>query len=58
MIHDVAALVSIASRLMTLEAGDLIFTGTPSGVGPVDPGDLLEASLESVGSLKVSVKSD
>jgi acylpyruvate hydrolase len=56
MIHPVASLVALASRLITLEPGDLIFTGTPSGVGAVKPGDELEASLEKVGTLKVSVE--
>jgi len=55
MIHSVAVLVSYASERMTLERGDLIFTGTPAGVGPVEPGDVLEARLEKVGSIKVCV---
>jgi len=45
------------NRPITLERGDLIFTGTPSGVGPVSAGDLLEARLERVGSLRVRVES-
>jgi uncharacterized protein (TIGR00369 family) len=56
MVHGVPALVALASRLMTLERGDLIFTGTPAGVGPVKPGDLLEAGLEKVGTLSVRVE--
>ncbi len=55
MIHGAAALVAYASRLITLERGDLVFTGTPSGVGPVAAGDVLEARLEKVGSLTVRV---
>jgi 2-keto-4-pentenoate hydratase/2-oxohepta-3-ene-1,7-dioic acid hydratase in catechol pathway len=55
MIHGVPALVAFVSRFMTLERGDLIFTGTPAGVGAVHPGDLLEASLEKVGTLAVRV---
>jgi 2-keto-4-pentenoate hydratase/2-oxohepta-3-ene-1,7-dioic acid hydratase in catechol pathway len=57
MIHPVAALVSLASKLVTLERGDLIFTGTPSGVGPVVPGDVLAARLERVATLTVKVES-
>ena len=38
-----------------MEPGDLIFTGTPEGVGPVRAGDVLEAELESVGTLRVGV---
>ncbi len=55
MIRTVAALVAEISRRITLERGDLLFTGTPSGVGPVEPGDLLEARLEKVGTLTVHV---
>ena len=56
MTRGVAALVAHASSLVTLERGDLLFTGTPSGVGPVEAGDLLEATLEKVGSLAVRVE--
>ncbi len=56
MIHDVAHLVALASRLVTLERGDLLFTGTPEGVGPIVPGDVLEASLAKVGTLRVTVE--
>lgn len=55
MIHGVASLVARASQLITLERGDLIFTGTPAGVGPVEAGDRLEARLERVGTLRVTV---
>jgi len=40
------------SRIMTLEPGDLIATGTPKGVGPVVAGDVVEVSIEGVGALK------
>ena len=55
MLRPVGRLVADCSRFMTLEPGDLIFTGTPSGVGPVEPGDVLEARLERVGSLRVTL---
>ncbi len=58
MIRTVAELVAYASAWFTLEPGDLLFTGTPEGVGPVVPGDLLEASLERVGTLRVHVAGD
>jgi uncharacterized protein (TIGR00369 family) len=58
MLRSVAELVSFASRTMTLERGDLLFTGTPEGVGPVQPGDVLEASLEKVGGLRVEVRAE
>lgn len=55
MLHRVPALVAYASKFITLETGDLIFTGTPAGVGPVRAGDRLVAALERVGSLTVRV---
>ena len=42
MIFDVPALIAYASRMMTLEPGDLLVTGTPEGVGPLVAGDTLE----------------
>ncbi len=58
MVHTVAELVAHASRWITLEQGDLIFTGTPSGVGPVLPGDVLVAAIERVGTLTVRFEQD
>jgi 2-keto-4-pentenoate hydratase/2-oxohepta-3-ene-1,7-dioic acid hydratase in catechol pathway len=55
MIFRVPDIIAYLSSVFTLEEGDLIFTGTPEGVGPVGPGDTLEATLQSVGSLKVKV---
>lgn len=55
MLRSVAVLIAHASRLMTLERGDLLYTGTPAGVGAVKAGDVLRAELEKVGSLTVSV---
>jgi len=57
MLRPVADLVAFASRWITLEPGDLLFTGTPDGVGPVEPGDVVEASIERVGSLRVTFAS-
>lgn len=54
MIWNVAEIVSELSGLITLQPGDLILTGTPSGVGPVEPGDWLRAEIEGVGSLDVT----
>ena len=53
MVFSIPTLVSFISRVMTLEAGDLIATGTPEGVGPVSPGDTVEVSL-SCGSSVLS----
>jgi uncharacterized protein (TIGR00369 family) len=57
MLHGVGALVALASRWITLERGDLLFTGTPSGVGPVVPGNTLDARLADLVSLSVSFES-
>jgi acylpyruvate hydrolase len=46
MIFDLPTMIAYISRIITLEAGDLIFTGTPSGVGAVQVGDHLMGSLE------------
>ena len=55
MIFKVPFLVSWLSRIMTLERGDLIATGTPSGVGPLVPGDRVEVSIEGLGTLSNTV---
>jgi len=57
MIFTVDYVVSYLSSIFTLEAGDLVFMGTPEGVGAVRPGDILEAELGSVCSLRVDVQS-
>jgi 2-keto-4-pentenoate hydratase/2-oxohepta-3-ene-1,7-dioic acid hydratase in catechol pathway len=46
MIYPVAELVSFASQSLTLLPGDVVLTGTPSGVGPIRPGDQLEAQID------------
>lgn len=55
MIFSVARIIEVASRVMTLEPGDLITTGTPSGVGPIAPGDLIEIEIEGIGILRNKV---
>jgi 2-keto-4-pentenoate hydratase/2-oxohepta-3-ene-1,7-dioic acid hydratase in catechol pathway len=55
MLFDVATLLSYASRVMTLEPGDLLVTGTPEGVGPLVAGDALEVDVLGVGILAVRV---
>jgi 2-keto-4-pentenoate hydratase/2-oxohepta-3-ene-1,7-dioic acid hydratase in catechol pathway len=55
MIFEVGVLVSYLSQAMTLEPGDLILTGTPEGVGRLEPGDRVEVRVEKVGTLSVSV---
>lgn len=58
MINRVEDLVAYVSRWITLDPGDLLFTGTPAGVGPVVPGDVLEARLSDLVSLKVTAVED
>ena len=52
LIHGVAAIVSFASRYVTLEPGDLIYTGTPGKTAAIQPGDVVEIVLENVGILR------
>ena len=51
MVFGVGELVSYVSRIMTLLPGDVVLTGTPSGVGPIEAGDRVEVDLEGVGVL-------
>ena len=51
MIWNVAEIIAQASRLWRLAAGDLIFTGTPEGVGPLVRGDAVDCAIEGVGAL-------
>jgi fumarylpyruvate hydrolase len=55
MIWNVAEIIAQASRLWRLAAGDLIFTGTPEGVGPLVRGDKVHAEIESVESLDFTI---
>lgn len=55
MIYDYAEVVKYLSSQMTLEEGDLVFTGTPAGVGKVVPGDIIYTELSDLVSLKVEV---
>ncbi len=56
MLHPFGAIIAYISRFITLKMGDLIFTGTPSGVGPVKIGDRLVGYLEDEKLLDVAVK--
>lgn len=53
--YSVEELIAEASQVMTLEPGDVIATGTPSGVGPIERGDTVEIEVETVGVLKNEV---
>jgi len=52
MIFDSSFLVSFVSKVMTLFPGDVILTGTPSGVGKIDPGDKVAVEIENLGTLE------
>jgi 2-keto-4-pentenoate hydratase/2-oxohepta-3-ene-1,7-dioic acid hydratase in catechol pathway len=54
MIYSIPEIISHVSGIMTLEAGDIIATGTPEGVGPLVSGDSVEAGISGVGVLRVS----
>jgi 5-oxopent-3-ene-1,2,5-tricarboxylate decarboxylase / 2-hydroxyhepta-2,4-diene-1,7-dioate isomerase len=55
MIFPVGRLVSAISRYMTLQPGDVIATGTPEGVSPIQPGDVVEVEVEGLGTLRNQV---
>ena len=51
MIHDIGEIVEWISAVMTLLPGDLILTGTPEGVGPIEDGDTVSITIEGIGTL-------
>ena len=55
MTWSVAEIIAELSRYFDLQPGDLIFTGTPAGVGPLRPGDRVECRIEGVGELAFRV---
>ncbi|MEN6542915.1 fumarylacetoacetate hydrolase family protein [Parvibaculum sp.] len=55
LIHPVPALIAHLSRFYHLQPGDIIYTGTPEGVGPVKPGDRLEGMVEGVGNIALAI---
>ena len=55
LILSVAQLIEWGSSFYTLHPGDVLLTGTPQGVGPVRPGDVMSASIERIGSMRVAV---
>ncbi len=58
MVFRIRQLIAYASSVMTLEPGDLLLTGTPAGVSPLMPGDVVEVTIEGLGSLKNQVTSE
>ncbi|MBZ9937488.1 fumarylacetoacetate hydrolase family protein [Mesorhizobium sp. BR1-1-16] len=55
MIWNVPEVIAHLSRWFVLEAGDLIFTGTPAGVGELQRGNVVEAEIETIGALRVKI---
>ncbi|AGF79789.1 2-keto-4-pentenoate hydratase/2-oxohepta-3-ene-1,7-dioic acid hydratase [Desulfocapsa sulfexigens DSM 10523] len=58
MIFKIPELISFISRNFTMEPGDIIITGTPSGVGPIKEGDQVEVEIENIGTLMNPVKKE
>lgn len=55
LVHPVPDIIAHLSRFYRLEPGDLVYTGTPEGVGPVQPGDRIRGSIERVGSIELLI---
>ncbi len=55
LLYDVPALVEYVSTVMTLLPGDVLLTGTPAGVGPLEDGDEVSVTIETIGSLRNTV---
>jgi 2-keto-4-pentenoate hydratase/2-oxohepta-3-ene-1,7-dioic acid hydratase in catechol pathway len=51
LLHDVGAIIEWASAVMTLLPGDLILTGTPEGVGPIEDGDTVSVTIDGIGTI-------
>ena len=58
LVYNVQRLIEYASSMYTLYPGDVIMTGTPSGVGPVKPGDVLTAEIQSIGRCDVRIAAE
>jgi 2-keto-4-pentenoate hydratase/2-oxohepta-3-ene-1,7-dioic acid hydratase in catechol pathway len=52
MVFDCAFIIEFITAVMTLQAGDVILTGTPAGVGPLVVGDCVEVEIEGIGVLR------
>jgi 2-keto-4-pentenoate hydratase/2-oxohepta-3-ene-1,7-dioic acid hydratase in catechol pathway len=55
LLFKIPVLLENISKFFTMEPGDIVATGTPSGIGPIKPGDILEASIEKIGTLSNKV---
>ena len=50
-IFDIPSVIEYITKIMTLQPGDIVTTGTPVGVGPVEPGDVVEVTCSGIGTL-------
>jgi fumarylpyruvate hydrolase len=55
LIWSVPELIADLSKYYHLQPGDLLYTGTPAGVGPVEPGDTIKGSIDKVGEIELTV---
>ena len=55
LVYDIARLIEFASSFYTLYPGDILMTGTPEGVGPVKPGDSVQAGIQDIGQFSMRV---
>jgi 2-keto-4-pentenoate hydratase/2-oxohepta-3-ene-1,7-dioic acid hydratase in catechol pathway len=58
MVFSIPTLLAYISSVMTLEPGDLVATGTPSGVGPLGDGDVVEVELEGLSRIRNPVQAE
>ena len=58
LLTPVPQIVAYASTIMTLNPGDVIFTGAPPGVGPIAAGEKLEMTIAGIGSMTVQVRQE
>jgi 2-keto-4-pentenoate hydratase/2-oxohepta-3-ene-1,7-dioic acid hydratase in catechol pathway len=58
MILGVPELIEMASAFYTLQPGDLLFTGTPEGVSPIEAGDRIVATIDKIGTMHVMTRAD
>jgi len=56
LIWSVPKIIEVASHAFTLDPGDVIYTGTPDGVGPIAPGDVITARIDRIGEMRVAVR--
>jgi 2-keto-4-pentenoate hydratase/2-oxohepta-3-ene-1,7-dioic acid hydratase in catechol pathway len=55
LLFKIPEIMEYITKFFTMEPGDIVATGTPSGIGPVEPGDLIEATIENIGTLRNEV---